>query len=63
MKDLQLIKKQVLDQASVELNQPNVTPETVEHINSCVQEAHNIVKKGGEILCEAVQAVVDSEAI
>jgi hypothetical protein len=63
LKSLKSDYKVIKDQAERELSNPNVTPERVEEINSCVEHAKDTLQTAGVALSEVVEAVVSSGAL
>jgi len=58
-KVIRSLKREVVNQGNVELNQAGVTPEQVNQINSIVEKAKELSVTGGTELVESMQACVD----
>jgi hypothetical protein len=63
MKELNKMKKDVIERANIELNDANISPDTAYSITTSIEQAKDLVKQGGEILIEATQAALDSGAL
>lgn len=63
LKSIKSDHKVIKAQAERELSDPNVTPERVEEINSCVEHSNEIVQNSGIILSEVVEAALNSGAV
>ena len=53
------LKRNVVNQGNIELNQADVTPEQVNQINSIVERAKELAETGGMQLAESMQACAD----
>jgi hypothetical protein len=63
MKIVKSLNKKIQDQGKLELNEPNIAPETVDQINTYMVKTIDLVKDSGVILSEIIEAAIESGSI